>query len=386
MLSLHARPLAVSLLFGVSYAVQAATAPFSGVLADSVRSLRRLLVTVDAAQALVIVAVPVSRAFSALTVPLLFAVAALSGGLGGVTDITIRAVASRCLPAADFVSGNSALSGARTLGQLSGPALAGWLIQALGATTAVAADALSYLASGLICLRLPAADGHPGRPGRPGQPGQPGDAGRPRGRPSLREGLSVLRGRPALVRIAIAGAALNLGGAALGALYVLYAYRSLRLSPAALGMILVVQNGAAVLAAVTAARVARRIGLERVVPLFAPVAAAALFLIPAASLLSPLSPLLTLSVYAVIFGYCTTVWTIGSASLQQVIVPPSQIGRVAALSGSVSLVVIPVGAVAGGLLANTLGLRPTLLLAAFAALAGTLAVAGRSLSQRTQPR
>jgi predicted MFS family arabinose efflux permease len=382
-LSLHARPLAVSLLFGVSYAVQAATAPFSGVLADSVRSLRRLLVTVDAAQALVIVAVPVSRAFSALTVPLLFAVAALSGGLGGVTDITIRAVASRCLPAADFVSGNSALSGARTLGQLSGPALAGWLIQALGATTAVAADALSYLASGLICLRLPAADGHPGRPG---QPGQPGDAGRPRGRPSLREGLSVLRGRPALVRIAIAGAALNLGGAALGALYVLYAYRSLRLSPAALGMILVVQNGAAVLAAVTAARVARRIGLERVVPLFAPVAAAALFLIPAASLLSPLSPLLTLSVYAVIFGYCTTVWTIGSASLQQVIVPPSQIGRVAALSGSVSLVVIPVGAVAGGLLANTLGLRPTLLLAAFAALAGTLAVAGRSLSQRTQPR
>ncbi len=383
MLSLHARPLAVSLLFGVSYAVQAATAPFSGVLADSVRSLRRLLVTVDAAQALVIVAVPVSRAFSALTVPLLFAVAALSGGLGGVTDITIRAVASRCLPAADFVSGNSALSGARTLGQLSGPALAGWLIQALGATTAVAADALSYLASGLICLRLPAADGHPGRPG---QPGQPGDAGRPRGRPSLREGLSVLRGRPALVRIAIAGAALNLGGAALGALYVLYAYRSLRLSPAALGMILVVQNGAAVLAAVTAARVARRIGLERVVPLFAPVAAAALFLIPAASLLSPLSPLLTLSVYAVIFGYCTTVWTIGSASLQQVIVPPSQIGRVAALSGSVSLVVIPVGAVAGGLLANTLGLRPTLLLAAFAALAGTLAVAGRSLSQRTQPR
>jgi predicted MFS family arabinose efflux permease len=382
-LSLHARPLAVSLLFGVSYAVQAATAPFSGVLADSVRSLRRLLVTVDAAQALVIVAVPVSRAFSALTVPLLFAVAALSGGLGGVTDITIRAVASRCLPAADFVSGNSALSGARTLGQLSGPALAGWLIQAVGATTAVAADALSYLASGLICLRLPAADGHPGHPGRPGQPG---DAGRPRGRPSLREGLSVLRGRPALVRIAIAGAALNLGGAALGALYVLYAYRSLRLSPAALGMILVVQNGAAVLAAVTAARVARRIGLERVVPLFAPVAAAALFLIPAASLLSPLSPLLTLSVYAVIFGYCTTVWTIGSASLQQVIVPPSQIGRVAALSGSVSLVVIPVGAVAGGLLANTLGLRPTLLLAAFAALAGTLAVAGRSLSQRTQPR
>jgi hypothetical protein len=139
-------------------------------------------------------------------------------------------------------------------------------------------------------------------------------------------------------------------------------------------MIMVIQNGAAVLAVATATRVFRRIGLDRVVAVFAPVAAAALFLIPAAS---RLPPLIVLAGYGMVFGYCTTVWAIGSASLQQIFVPPGQIGRVIALSASIGLVVIPVGAVAGGVLANVWGVEPTMLLAAFVALAGTLAVAAR---------
>jgi predicted MFS family arabinose efflux permease len=69
------------------------------------------------------------------------------------------------------------------------------------------------------------------------------------------------------------------------------------------------------------------------------------------------------------------VWTIGSASLQQILVPPGQIGRVAALSSSIGLVVIPVGAATGGVLANAWGIEPTLLLAAATTLSGAMAVA-----------
>jgi predicted MFS family arabinose efflux permease len=335
--------------------------PFAGVLADSVRSLRRLLVTVDLLQALIVAAVPVTWTLSLLSLPFLFAVAAASGGMGGVTGVAIRAVAARSVAAADAMAGNSAITGARTVGQLTGPALAGWLIQILGAVTAVAADAASYVTSALILLRLPAT-----RAPRPGE-----RVGRP-GLRSLREGFAILRARPALFRIAIAGASLNLGGAAIGALYVLYAFRVLGLTPAALGAIMVIQNGAAILAVTTATRVARRIGLERIVPVFAPIAGASLFLIPAASLLPPLA---ALAAYGLVFGYCTTVWTIGSASLQQILVPPGQIGRVAALSSSIGLVVIPVGAATGGVLANAWGIEPTLLLAAATTLSGAMAVA-----------
>lgn len=383
-LVLHAPPLAVSALFAVAYGAQAASVPFAGVLVDSVRSLRRLLIVVDLLQVLVVGSVPVSRAMSLLSLPVLFAVAALSGGLGGLTGIAIRAFAARGMAPVDavehvsgresVVAGNTVITGARTAGQVPGPALAGWLIQALGVVTAVAADAASYLVSALICLRLPAEVAGPAQ-----------RAGRGFGmdRRSLREGLAVLVGSPALIRLAVADSALNLGGAAIGSLYVLYAFRILGLKPGALGTVLVVQNAAALLAVATATRVSRRIGLERVVPVFAPAAAAALLFIPAASWLAPLA---VLGCYGAIFGYCTTVWAIGSVSLEQLLVPPGQIGRVIALSRAVSLVVIPAGALGGGALADLWGTRPTLLAAALAALAGTLTVAGRPSTWRPGPR
>jgi predicted MFS family arabinose efflux permease len=373
-LVLRAPPLAVSALFAVAYGAQAASVPFAGVLVDSVRSLRRLLIVVDLLQVLVVGSVPVSRALSLLSLPVLFGVAALSGGLGGLTGIAIRAFAARGVAPADVLAGNAVITGARTAGQVPGPALAGWLIQALGVVTAVAADAASYLLSALICLRLPvAAAGPAGRAGR----------GLRADRRSLREGLAVLAGSPALIRLTVADSALNLGGAAIGSLYVLYAFRILGLKPGALGTVLVVQNAAALLAVATATRVSRRIGLERVVPVFAPAAAAALLLIPAASWLAPLA---VLGCYGAIFGYCTTVWAIGSVSLEQLLVPPGQIGRVIALSRVVSLVVIPAGALGGGALADLWGTRPTLLAAALAALAGTLTVAGRPSTWRPGTR
>jgi predicted MFS family arabinose efflux permease len=185
---------------------------------------------------------------------------------------------------------------------------------------------------------------------------------------SLRDGASALRGRPVLIRIAVTAAALNFGGSALGALYLVFAYRELDLSAPLVAAAYVVNSVASVLAAATAAAVIRRLGLGRVVPVFAPVAAAALFLIPAAAVLPPFA---TLALYEAIFGYCATVWFIATATLQQTLVPAHLLGRVVALSRTLGALALPAGALLGGALAQWWGVLPTLLTFALAGLLGT---------------
>lgn len=360
---LNAGPLEAAVLFALGYGSQALSAPMLGVLVDRV-SRRRLLVLSNLAQGLVVLTVPVAYLLGGLSLPLLFVVAALSGVLGGLTAVGLQALVPQLVPAERLVSANSALTGAQSVGQVAGPALAGWLVQVLGAALAMLADAVSF---GLAALAFGTL-----RPRSETTPVQ--TAANPIR--ALRDGVTVLRGQPVLVRIAATSALLNLGGSAIGGLYVLYAYRRLHLSPTMLAATFLVNSLAALVAVGTAGRVIRRLGLTRVVPTFAPLAGAALLLIPAAALTTPLPVLV---VYEAVFGFCATVWVIGSVTLQQALVPGGQLGRVLALSRSVGAIAIPVGSLVAGLLAQFWGLVPTLILFALVAFVGTVASISRRM-------
>ena len=362
-LSLGATPVQAALIFALEYGAQGLIGPLLGVLVDRVRARRRLLMATDAIHALLVLTVPVAHWCGVLSLPIVFAVAATSGVLGGLTMVGIQATIPRLVAEEHLVAANSAVTAARSVGQIAGPAAAGWLVQVLGAAVAMVVDAASYLVS-IMALRWL-------RP-RPEAPGAvPARTGVWR---SLREGFAALRGHPVLVRITISAAALNLGGAAVGGLFAVYAYRHLRLSPLELGVTFATYSAAAVVGVATATRVIGRLGPERVVPFFAPVLGVALLLVPAAAFAPPLP---TLLVYEATFGYCATVWTIATTSLQQRLVPPERLGRVLALSRSVGVLLIPVGALAGGVLAQTWGMVPTLTLFALTALIGATIAAVR---------
>lgn len=380
-LLLDAGPVAAALIFALEYAARGLTAPLVGVLVDTVHSPRRLLVGTDLLHAAVVASVPVTYLLGVLGLPYLVAVAALSGILAGVTDISVNAVLPRIVPADRLVGANAALAGARAAGQIVGPALGGLLVQALGAALAVAVDAVSYLFSAAALSRLRGAD----RPTSRQPTGASG--GRPTGVPDrrtaprrpvlairspLREGLATFREIPLLGRLALAAAALNVGGAGLGALYTLYAYRTLGLSPLAVGVLWGVNSAAALLAVATARRLIGRVGLHRSITLFAPVAAGSLLLIPAASLAA--APLVPFLAYEVVFGFCATVWAVASATVQQRLVPAGRLGRVIAFGRTLSMLAVPVGAVVSGVAAGLWGLPGTLTGFALLALAGTTTV------------
>ncbi len=354
-LFLGAGPLAAAVLFAIAYGTEAVTAPLAGLMVDTIRRHRHLLVAADLAQAVTVATAPLAYTLGVLSLPLICGVAAISGCLTGITDITISSIIPRAVPAGDVVRTNAAVTGARTAAQIAGPGLAGWLIQLLGAATAMLFDAVSYLASALLVRRFSLLEPE-----------------NQRTRPSLRHGVAALRADPILVRIALATATLNLGGAALGALYVVYALRQLGLPVALLGFALTVHNVAAVLAVATAARVTRRIGLPRSIRAAAPLAAAALLLIPAAAVLPTIPALLA---YGILFGYSGTLFSIGAASLQQTRVATDMVARVTALSGTIGLFAVPVGALTAGLLAAAWGTAPTMTAFALLTLAGTALLA-----------
>ncbi|MFY1631679.1 MFS transporter [Solwaraspora sp. WMMB335] len=362
---LHASPVAAATLFALEYGAQALAAPALGVVVDRVADRRRLLVAASAGTAAVVLAVPVAALAGALSLPLLYAVAGLSGVLGGLVTIGLQATVPQLVAPDRLVPANAALAGAQSAGQIAGPALAGWLVQTLGGAVAMSANAAAQVvaAFGFAGLRLRPGAAAPPRPERPLR--------------ALRDGVAALRGRPVLVRIAVTAAALNLGGSAIGGLYVLYAYRILGLSPWVLGLTFAVNSVAAVVGVATARRVIARLGHPRVVPVFAPVAGAALMLIPLAAVTPSV---VTLICYEAVFGYCATVWLIASISLQQSLVPGQLLGRVLALSRSLAVLAVPVGSLLAGAAAQLWGVLPTLVCFAAVAFLGTVTAVSRRVA------
>lgn len=352
---LDAGPFAVSVILALTYLPGAVLSPFAGVLVDRVR-LRRLLVLATSLQALVVGSVPLARAAGHITWPHLYAVAALSGTLTFTLSIALQAALPRVVGPDRLLAANSALTGARTIGQIGGPALGGVLVGLTGTGVALTAGSLAYAVEALLLFALPAALDTRAAP--PGVPGTSPTA-------LLRAGRDVVRRERRLYRMVLAGAGLNLGSGAAAALYVLYASRELHLPAWQLGATYATFSAATVLGIVVAGRFGESLGLWRATRVCGLVAGAAGFLIPAASA-GPAFPLLL--VYQLLYGLAVTVWAISLTTLQQRIAPPGLQGRVAGFNQAVLLVTVPVGALGGGALAAALGNVGVLVAAAAIAL------------------
>jgi MFS family permease len=121
----------------------------------------------------------------------------------------------------------------------------------------------------------------------------------------------------------------------------------------------------AVLGAAGSAWASRKLGTGLACAVCASVAAAALFLIPAAALGRPFEVLLA---YQFLFGAAATAWATILLSLRQRRTDPAVLGRVSALVNAVTVATVPVGAVIGTVLAELFGLTTAMLvLAAVAA-------------------
>lgn len=345
-----------TLLLVAEFLPAALLGPFVGVLIDRLR-LRSVLVSMDFVRACVLAAAAAAIASGVQSVWILYVLAALLGVASAMFDSAAETAIPSLVPDPHLDRANATRSGLLNLVRIAGPGLGGLIIAAASAQVALLLNAVAFLASGAVIAAATA----PALRTRV----RPDPVGRPSVRRQLGDAIRHLGDDLVLRRSVLGTATLNLAGGGIGALFFVYAYQQLLLRPGQVGLTMSAFSLGAVLGAAGSAWAARRLKAGLACALCASVAAAALFLIPLASLGKPFELLV---VYQFVFGAAATAWATILLSLRQRRTAPAMLGRVSALTNAVAVATVPLGAVLGTVLAGMTGLTGAMLvLAAVAA-------------------
>jgi MFS family permease len=359
--SLLALPLtAIYVLHASAFAVAALTIfeqlPFllfalpAGVWVDRL-ARRPILIIGDIGRAVALASIPVAYAFGELGIGQLFVVAFLVGVLTVFFDVAYQSYLPSLVAREELVEGNSKLQASASVAQLGGPGLAGPLVRLVGAPYAVLVDVGSFLASAGFVLSIRRPDTAPRA-----------ETERPRGmKAELLEGLRYVLHNRHLRAIAACTANSNFFGNVSYAILFVYFVRNLDLSATLIGVMLSCANLGLLVGAFTAGWIGRRYGVGRTLLWSAVAVGPSLLLIPAAPTGFPV-PFLVVSL--MLFGFSGVVYNITQISLRQSITPERLQGRMNSVMRFIVWGVLPLGALLGGVLAATIGLRETLLVAA----------------------
>lgn len=350
----------------------------AGVLVDRVRRLP-VLVTADVLCAVALSTIPVLAALGSLTVGWLVAIMAVFGLCTLVGDAAFQSFVPRLVPARLLGPAHARLDQSDAVAQASGPAVAGGLVQLLGAPLAVLVDAVSYLVSAVLVATV--------------RVDEPRDPTRRRVRdvgPEIGEGLRWIYRHPTLRPLAISTHAWFACSAVAGAVMTPFALRTLHLSAGTLGLALAVAGVGALAGASVAVRLGDRWGAGRVIIGARLGTGAAWVLMAASSVLVPDGPAMgtwgggaawaVLALGQLLLGLCMGAENANEMAYWQTVTPDALQGRTNATRRSANRAVIVVMAPLGGLLGDAAGYGAALVAA------GTTLVVVAALSAATGVR
>ena len=334
---------------------------------------RRVMVWCDLARLVVIGSVPLTAATGALTMAQLYAVASASSVLGVFFSVAYPAYLPTLLEREQLLDGNGKLGTTQSFAQIAGPGLGAALVGLFGAAAAMAADAVSFLASagGLLAIRTkePRAVDGDARPraARAGArtaetgTGLDAEAGeRPTFRQQIRDGLTYVLREPILLRGVLWSGSANFFVIMVESLGPLFLVRTLHLRPGYVGLLLGLGAVGGVLGGLSSGWLARHIGSARVCWLSMTVFALPGLLIPAAE---PGVRVLLFALGWISWTFSATVCAVALLSYRQATCPPGLLARVGATSRWITWGTLPLGGVTAGILSSALGVRPTLWIA-----------------------
>jgi MFS family permease len=319
---------------------------------------RPVMIVADVGRALALATVPAAAVTGQLSLPLLYAVAVVMGVLTLFFDVGYLAYLPGLVGKEDLGAANSRMQVSESVADITGPGLAGFLAQAMGAAQSIALDAFSFLVSAASVAWIRGPETRPVHP-------------RTGWWKELREGLGVVFGSPVLTSMITLVAAFSLAGHVGGDIVTVFVYRNLHLTPALFGVLIAIQGLAAIVGALVAARVAAALGVGTALAWTGVLTGAAIGAQPLA-LLAP--PALTLAVLYVVLGASNTIHDINQLTLRQRLTPDHLQGRMNATFRTVYWGAQPVGGVIGGWLGATIGVPQTIVLGGICAAVLSLAV------------
>ena len=323
----------------------------AGVWVDRLRR-RPILIVSDIVRALALASVPVAYWLDGLTIWQLYAVGFVVGVGTVFFDVAYQSFLPTVVARDELSEGNSKLEVSRSAAQIGGPGLAGVLIGVLTAPVAVLADAISFVVSGLLVGRIRSVEREPTREERRSLLSE------------LWEGLRYVLTHEYVRGMAASVAIFNFFGNVGGAILLVYLVRDLGMSATTIGLVFGLGNLGFLAGAFVAKRVETRLGVGRTIVGSMALSPFGLLLVPLATR-ETAAPLLVAS--GAIVGFAVVLYNVSAISLMQAITPDRLLGRMNASRRFVVWGVIPLGSLVGGVLASTIGLRPTLFVGAIGA-------------------
>jgi Na+/melibiose symporter-like transporter len=289
--------------------------------------------------------IPVAWWLHVLTVWQLIIVSLLVGLLTVFFDVAYQSYLPSLVGREHIVEGNAKLQASQSAAAVSGPALAGLLVQVIGAATSVLSTAFGFLASALFLLRIRAAEPEPVRAERRGM------------RAEIAEGLRFVFRQPTLRAITFCTATSNLFSSISGAAMLLFLIRQVGVDTGLAGLLMTGGGVGAVIGSLTATRWSRLVGQARIIWLSMLVSSPFALLMP---LTEPGWRLVLFAVAGLAFGFGAVVYNVAQVSYRQAICPDHLLGR---MNASVRFLVwgtMPIGGLVGGALAAWLTPRGAL--------------------------
>ena len=349
-LNLHGSATDVGLLNGARWLPYLLLGLVVGALVDR-RRRQPVLVVTDVGRAVLLAAIPLLWLVGRLDLPVLMGLMVVFGVLSLYNDAASQSFIPRLVPREDLLAANARLDQSMSVGQTSGPVLAGALVSALGAPLAVLLDAASYLASGLAIASIRREEPAPD-PGRP----------LPHLRREIGEGLRWVYHHRMLAPQAIGTHGWFICHAVVTTAFVPFALLGLHLSAFELGVTMACAGVGALVGALLAMRTGLRYGAGRTV-------VAVHFIYPVAWGVIALAPTTDVAAVVVV-GLGQLAYGIGMGlsgsnemAFRQSVTPDALQGRMNTTMRSINRAMIVIGAPLGGFLADAIGYRPVLLLA-----------------------
>ena len=354
---LNASPLQMGVLSGASAAAILLFGLFAGAWADRLRR-RPIMIWTDLGRAAVLGAIPLAAAFGRLTMSHLYIVAAVSAALTVFFDVSYQSYLPSLVSADNLLEGNSKLALSESIAGVVGPGVTGTLVAAITAPMAILFDAISFVCSAIsvALIRKPEPPPHPRAAPHMGR--------------EIVEGLRASWHDPILRTLLLRSATASMFVGFGGSLYILYAVRELKIGPALLGVVIAVGGCSGVLGALAAARLVRRFGFGATLIGAAILPAASGFLPPLAH--GPVALCAALLALAQLGDLGWSIYEINERTLRQAVAPSHALGRVNSAAHLMFRGLLPAGALAGGAVAEVVGVRGAMFVSAAGFLLSTL--------------
>lgn len=338
---LHASAWQVGVLGALSFLPTTIFGLVAGVAVDRLPR-RALMVGADLGRALVIGGVGVAALTGRAGMTELYAAAGICGLLALIFDVSYQSHVPDLVEPDQLAAANGALEVNRSAATVIGPGLAGGLIEGFGIARALFLSAAALLTSLGVLAR--------------GAAHSAAAVDAPRRRGSIRddvvEGLRLVFSDRRMVAISLCTATSNLGAFTFWSVGLVFAYRTLHMTPGQYGVVAAVGNLGLVGGAMAAAPVARRLGVG-------PTLFLSEALLGASMLATPLAAVgfagAVLAATQLVTNFQLPMYGVNQVALRQALTPRQLQGRMNSIMRTLAVSTIPVGSIAGGALATAAG-------------------------------